>query len=139
LFLSKCHAREVSVFLFLFQLIPLRSFSGPRSRGGAKGARARRRGGRGGAEGEEARRARGGAEGTRRRGRGGISHRIASHRRVVSRAPLARHLRVTCAPRMHAPTPLTAMMTTTRRDDDTAATPYVAVAAVYHVGGVGVT
>ena len=71
------------------------------------------------------------------------AYRIASHRIVVSyrvvratRGPLAR---VTRASRTHAPTPLTTMMTTTRRDDDTAATPCVAVAAVYHVGGVGVT
>ena len=64
------------------------------------------------------------------------AYRIASHRRVVSRAPLARHSRVTRASRTHAPTPLMTMMTTTRRDDDTAATPCVAVAAVYHVGGV---
>ena len=114
--------------------------AGPWRREGREGAearKARRRGGRGGAEGEEARRTRGGAEGTWRRGRGGISHRIAPSCRIVPRAPLARHSRVTRVSRTHAPTPLMTMMTTTRRDDDTAATPSVAVAAVYHVGGSG--
>ena len=136
---SATHAKLVFfVFVFNNSLTFLLRAAGPwrhEGREGAEARRARRRGGRGG------------AEGTRRRGGhaearawGHIaSHRIAPPCCIVSRAPLARHSRVTRASRTHAPTPLTTMMTTTRRDDDTAATPCVAVAAVYHVGGVGVT